>query len=303
LEAYLRAHPDPALGRRWLGSARPALIRFWYRESPQPLVPAEVFAELAPGMVSRRDPPMETAGMYTILLDTKGRPIQFDLVPQLLEENTHAGARPDPDALWSAAGLDATGLSAADSKWVPNVAFDSRMTWIGTFLGHPEMPIRVEAAWWRGKPVSFQLIGPWTRPGRDEPSVLSAGERISIVLALLFGMLGASSLLAWRHLRSGRGERRGAFRLAAVVFVCDLSEWLLAGSHTATFGEAGVFALACAWSLLQAVFIWTMYMALEPYVRCYWPHSIISLTRLLSGAYGDAAVGADLLVGIVEEQA
>ena len=302
LETYLRDHPNPARTGNWLAAARPAFTRFWYRESPRPLVTAEIFSDLAPGMVSREDPPMNVAGMYTVTLDTKGRLIQFDAVPPQLEETTlSVAARRDPAALLTAAGLDPAGLSPADPKWVPDVAFDNRMAWIGAFPGSSDTPLRVEAAWWREKPVFFKLIGPWTRPGRDQPSELSTGRRVSIVmtLALLFMMLGGSALLAKRHVRSGRGDRRGAYRLAVLVFVCDMAEWLLAGSHTATFGEAGVFSMACAWALLQAGFIWMMYMALEPYVRRYWAHSIISWTRLLAGGYRDAAVGADLLVGIL----
>jgi serine/threonine-protein kinase len=300
-ESYLRGHPDPARTRRWLADARPAFARFWYRESPRALVPSEIFSDLAPGMVSRRDPPMDVAGMYTVTLDAKGRLIEFDAVPPQLEETAPVVARSDAAALLAAASLDSASLSPADPSWVPDVAFDTRMAWSGAFPGSPDTPLRVEAAWWRGKPVSFRIIAPWTHPDRDQPFERSGGERISSImtLALLFGMLGVSGLLAWRHVRSGRGARRAAFRLAVLVFLCDMGEWLLAGSHSATLGEAGVFSMACAWSLLQAAFIWMMYMAIEPYVRRYWPHSIISWTRLLGGGYRDATVGGDLLVGIV----
>jgi serine/threonine-protein kinase len=40
------------------------------------------------------------------------------------------------------------------------------------------------------------------------------------------------------------------------------------------------------------------YLALEPWVRRQWPHSIISWTRVLAGHVRDARVGADILAGI-----
>ena len=42
-----------------------------------------------------------------------------------------------------------------------------------------------------------------------------------------------------------------------------------------------------------------LYLAVEPYVRRYWPHSIISWTRLLSGRVRDPLVGRDVLFGVM----
>jgi hypothetical protein len=47
------------------------------------------------------------------------------------------------------------------------------------------------------------------------------------------------------------------------------------------------------------VLTWVLYMALEPYVRRYWPHSIISWSRLLTGRGRDPLVGSDVLFGVL----
>ena len=60
----------------------------------------------------------------------------------------------------------------------------------------------------------------------------------------------------------------------------------------------GQFALALATSLFSAAVIWMVYLALEPYVRRHWPHSIISWSRLIDGKLGDPAVGRDALFGV-----
>ena len=51
------------------------------------------------------------------------------------------------------------------------------------------------------------------------------------------------------------------------------------------------------YSLLGAVTIGLIYLALEPYVRRRWPSLIISWNRLLVGDWRDPLVGRDILVG------
>ena len=45
--------------------------------------------------------------------------------------------------------------------------------------------------------------------------------------------------------------------------------------------------------------LWIVYLALEPYVRRFWPDGILGWTRLLSGYVRDPRVGRDLLTGCV----
>ena len=42
-----------------------------------------------------------------------------------------------------------------------------------------------------------------------------------------------------------------------------------------------------------------MYVALEPYVRRFWPDGILGWSRLLSGYVRDPRVGRDVLIGCV----
>ena len=69
--------------------------------------------------------------------------------------------------------------------------------------------MRIEASAYRGKPVYFELIGPWTRPDRMQPYQLSAGGRAFLVIfvVLVLSMLVVGALLARRNLRLGRGDR------------------------------------------------------------------------------------------------
>ncbi len=47
----------------------------------------------------------------------------------------------------------------------------------------------------------------------------------------------------------------------------------------------------------MSIFVWLVYMALEPFARRHWPHMLISWTRFLGGAFRDPLVGRDLLIG------
>jgi hypothetical protein len=119
---------------------------------------------------------------------------------------------------------------------------------------------------------------------------------VTVVLSLLFGAL----VLARRNVRLGRGDRRGAFRVAAFLLVLSMLGWLLGAHHVADLlGEFGMFGEALAFSLFFAAFVWLTYMALEPFARRRWPDLLISWTRLLSGRLRDPLVGRDILVGIL----
>src|SRR5579864_73700 len=61
----------------------------------------------------------------------------------------------------------------------------------------------------------------------------------------------------------------------------------------------GPYVMAMATSLFNGTLFWMIYLALEPYVRRHWPHSIISWSRLIDGKVRDPAVGRDVLFGVV----
>jgi hypothetical protein len=107
-------------------------------------------------------------------------------------------------------------------------------------------------------------------------------------------------LLARRNLRLGRGDRKGAFRVALFIFVVYTIAGLLRADHVASFGsELWILIKAFAFPCFWAAQVWLLYMALEPYVRRRWPHMLISWKRLLSGTLRDPLVGRDVLLGAV----
>ncbi|MDT7807384.1 MAG: eukaryotic-like serine/threonine-protein kinase [Acidobacteriota bacterium] len=282
---------------RWdrLKTGRPVAIGFWYRQSPRYLVPFNRQDTTA------LDPPHTVSGMAGVSLDARGRMLFFYGVPPQVDEHSDA---PSPAFDWSQlfaeAGLDMREFTPSEPKWVPPQAYDQRAAWDGHHPGQPDSPIHIEAAAFEGRPVWFQIINPWNRPARQEEASGLTNERAAQAFAifLFFVILLGAALLARHNLRMGRGDRRGAFRLAAFVFLLEMVSWLFGAHHVPEVnGEFSLFVENLAWTLLLACLMWLVYVALEPFVRRRWPHRIISWNRLLAGGWRDPLVGRDLLLG------
>ena len=292
---YLQQHAKQALDWDALARRQPPLIYFSYRESPEPLETRD-FAGL--GRVRDDDPPAAISGMAYITLDLTGRLLGFSAVPPQLDTSSAPAQPPDPALLFAAAGLDLKTFKPATPQWTPLAATDARAAWTGAFPSNPNLPIRVEAAWWHTKPVYFQVVGPWTPAGRmPTPS----GERRYSIAWTALNAVGAliAALIAWRNLRLGRGDRQGALRLACFGFVVSFAEFLLRAHPVATAWVFYLLIEAAAQALWAGAFLWLAYMALEPFVRRLWPRSLITWTRVLSGRWKDPLAGRDVMIGLL----
>jgi predicted Ser/Thr protein kinase len=294
---YVQEHdPSPARWER-MRTGHPAGIIFWYRQSPRYLVPFNR-EEL-----TATDPPRTVSGMANLSLDTRGRLLAFEGVPPQnvpAQESARPPAPFDWSRLFAEAGLDISNFKRVDSVWTPPHAFDERAAWEGSYPGQPETTVRVEAAAFRGRPVYYQLVNPWNPPTRQEQAPVPAGARLlqALVVVLFFVILGAAGLLARHNLRLGRGDRRGALRLAGLVFAAIIFSWLFAAHHVPSLGdEFENFVQSLAVALFIGAMLWLVYVALEPYVRRRWPGRIVSWSRVLAGDFTDPLVGRDLLLG------
>lgn len=67
--------------------------------------------------------------------------------------------------------------------------------------------------------------------------------------------------------------------------------------HVASIEEMRTQYLIFGMSAAAALQCCVLYLALEPYARKLWPHSLISWSRLVGGRLRDPLVGRDLLIG------
>jgi serine/threonine-protein kinase len=283
---------------RWerLKTGHPAGLVFWYRQSPRYLAPFNR-EEVTPA-----DPPRTVSGMANLSLDTRGRLLAFEGVPPqtVTPQESPAPARFDWSRLFAEAGLDPAAFRQVEPVWVPPHPFDERAAWEGTYPGQADVTVRVEAAAFRGRPVYYQLINPWDQPTRQTQQPLPAFVRVlqAFVVVLFFVVLCGAALLARHNLRLGRGDRKGAFRLAGFVLTASLASRLVGTHHVPVLDdEFTSFVTTLAMCLLLSAMLWLVYVALEPYVRRRWPGRIIGWNRLLAGDWRDPLVGRDLLLG------
>jgi len=293
---YIEEHDKTP--HRWeqLKSGNPSAIEFWYRESPRYLEAERLFSV---GFIQPNDPPRNVSGMIYEVLAPSGRLEYFEAAPPQLDQSKGTAPAPDWPALFKAAGLDSAQFNPAETEWTPPVWSDTRAAWTGAVPGRPGVPLRVEAAASRGKPVYFQLIWPWTRPERMQAYQPTAHERAdnAISLALFLAVLMGAVFLARRNLRLGRGDRRGAFRLAVFVLVLLALAWGIMAHHLPTSSEVGLLVIITSFALFIAAFVWLLYIGLEPYARRRWPNALISWSRVLAGQLRDPLVGRDVLTG------
>ena len=116
-----------------------------------------------------------------------------------------------------------TRRNSAPPTWTAPASTDARAAWDGTWPGSGH-PLHVEAGAWHGKPVFFSLIGPWIRTERMRPSEETRKQKVSnmIGLAIAIAIVVSGVWFAVRNYQRGRGDRRGAFRLACVVFAVEM---------------------------------------------------------------------------------
>ena len=298
---YLRhvAAEDSTL-TRWDGLAdlRPPTVFFWYRESPRHLIASD-----SNGDVTFDDPPLHYSGMKSLRVDPLGRLLYLDVIPpQVADSITVTIPEPDWSQLFVEAGLDPTRFTTTDSMWNPPVFCDARAAWVGSFHEVPDISIRMEAAAYRGKPVYFRILEPWASPGRMTTQSGRSGLQKAMILnvVLVVAALLGSGLIVRRNLQAGRGDQRGAVRIALVVLVAQMLAWLFRADHvSAPNEELELFIKGLGGALFMSGFLWMLYMAIEPMVRRRWPTLIISWSRLLAGRFRDPLVGRDLLFGVL----
>ncbi len=297
---YVHEHAKPRPDWPKVLSERPQVLVYSYRESPVYLSPHRFNVLLSPGVVTFNDPPPIESGMINMVLDAQGRLSYLQVIPPEVEPNPPPSRPVDWNPLFTAAGLDPAEFHKAEPTWLSLAAFDERAAWTGKWPG-TDFPLRVEAAAWQGRPVFFHLIGPWTEPDRSARERSRAGQHASQVIGVILAamIMIAGGLLVRRNLAKGKSDTQGALRLAWVVLLINMGLWVCVAHFVPTLATFGQFVLALSGSIFIAVAVWTLYMALEPYVRRHWPHAIISWSRLLAGNWRDPLVARDILWGIL----
>jgi hypothetical protein len=186
---------------------------------------------------------------------------------------------------------------------------DHRFAWARPPAG-PDDAFLVEAAVAGGRAVWFEVRYPWNEDVVRTSARLfydqgfggepdSPGKRYANVVGIALAALAlfGGLVVARRNLRLGRGDRRGASRLAVGVTATLAISWLLDEHHVADAHEWYLVVSFAGRALVLAGIVWWTYVAFEPFVRRHWPRQLISWNRLLAGVVRDPLVGRDVLIG------
>jgi serine/threonine-protein kinase len=197
--------------------------------------------------------------------------------------------------------LDQTKFQTVPSAWTPPHQATIRAAWEGSYPDQPDSKIHIEAGAFEGKPVYFEIFDAWDQQRDAQASIARFRQRALLVLllAIFITVLVGSALLALRNVKLGRGDRKGAFRLAGFLLVVFFLRWLFTSHHVATEAEAFNFIAGVQGILFWTFFFWVVYLAFEPFVRRRWPGRIVSWSRVLAGGFRDPLVGRDILIGAV----
>jgi hypothetical protein len=272
-------------GMTSISRGSPDGMHFIYRQSPRPMFPQNQFT-----MIERNEPAGDVPGMVTVVLDAAGRLREFSAVPIPAEKH---GAAPDWSVLLSEAGVGTAQLAEQHDTVLPPTAFDARQDWQSSDSGRA---IHITAAAYNGKPVYFRAAPPAVKSTETSERTRTFSDIMFVFAVLVCGIGGC--FLARRNVRRGRGDRQGAFRVAAFIFIAEFLAWALAAHFFPDAGEEyGAFIGGCGQALYVAGFMWILYLAVEPYVRRRWPEMLISWTRVLSGNLHDSRVGRDIMLG------
>ncbi len=221
---------------------------------------------------------------------------------QLTADDFWAASEIDWSIPFRQAGLKLEDFHSIEPVRDPPMYADQVKAWLGICPENPQILLRIEAAALDGRVVHFDIVHPWQRGDRPSfPKTLlspTCSRTFAVRFLVYATVLLAAIVMAWHNSRLGRGDREGATRLALFVLVLSMADWIVGERHVGVFAEeAAACLLWAARSTFAAAVAWTYYMALEPYVRRFWPQSIITWTRLLRGQCRDPLVGRSILFG------
>jgi serine/threonine-protein kinase len=265
---------------------------FWYRSSPDYLVgnqPRPTFD----------DPPARLAGDTQIVLDLAGRLQRWERFAPTTEPPVS-----DQALSWQP-WLDAAGLVASPVPEVapihfPRAAADQRQVWRGHWSHRPESTLRIETGSLRGHPAYFRILGAWDDASTPTRATATTSLWSTILSALIgIGFTVLAVMLGRANIRAGRGDRTGAWRVAATAVTLLVLRWLAQAHHVPDLGlERYRLFSAFGGAIIDGFVLWLFYLAAEPYVRRTWPHILIGWSRLISHGVRDRLIGRDLVVGL-----
>src|SRR5580704_6411807 len=102
-EEYVEKNDKPQPDWNAVLAARPSLLRYWYRQSPQYMLPTDFHDWFSPDILEEADPPPTLSGMIRVELDPQGQLTYFEAIPPQKEDPGTNAVAQDWNMLFAAA--------------------------------------------------------------------------------------------------------------------------------------------------------------------------------------------------------
>ncbi len=267
-------------------------LRFRYRESPNAMGKSPY------GDVEWDLPSFERPNMIRLMLDTRGRLRYFEAMPPRNPQGAR-GPGVTREDIERVTGMTLLAAKPVAPFRTPTPAFDEIHAFEGVSGALLKLPVQVQFATHRGYLTSLHFKYPWTPPaeGPRPPPTLASRLRQGFIFGATLIFLFYSLTLAWRNWRTGRADRKGAFRIAVTRLVLAILAYLTTLHITYEIYVFYFFFEALGEMLFSAAITFMLYIALEPALRARWPQSIVTWSRAVNGRFLDPQVGAHMLTG------
>jgi len=274
--------------------------QFWRRWSPAPFVPTDI--HITRPIID--EPPQAYPGSATLVMGTDGRLLGLTSAPSRPDSARDAPAM--RAGRWDAV-LRATGHDPALAvPIVPPRDFAATADTISAWAVSRDSlaDTTIVAASFRGRIVDVEtrVRGRSVASVEASPpeSLVSSSDWVWFLIVGVVPFFG-SIILAWRNLRSGRGDVRGAIFIGIVVGLLYHPQYIV----SVNLHEMGFLLLLASMmdqvpaghALIHGVRMAISYLAIEPYVRRFWPNVLVGWARVVAGRWRDPRVGRDILVG------
>lgn len=190
--------------------------------------------------------------------------------------------------VFALAGLDLAAFQEVPSAATPAGSSDAQ-AWES-----PARDVRVKAAQRNGQILEFSVVA----PGEEIAGVGWKTSNLLVVRAVFLVTLALTIPLGWCNVRRRSGDRRGALKIGSFIFAMQFVMYFIQQAAPATVSDTFLWLVSgVQTALFMACLVWLYYIALEPNVRRFWPQSLVSWARLLTGRCRDPLVGRDVVVG------
>ncbi|MCR9295092.1 MAG: serine/threonine protein kinase, partial [bacterium] len=239
-------------------------------------------------------PVVQASRESRIAIDDKGNLLGLYVHPVASSSNSDHTENFDWQKVLQLAGIESGRAKEVALQTQPNVFSDQYRAWK---IGEGESELIVQAGAVDGTLNYFEIVG-LKQAFRNPAAPQIDGYMIVAFLGNCFVWL-----VAWLNIRLGRTNWKGASRAAAFIFLLYVVQECAALSLSSTSLFRDVFLLLSdrAWghAVGHAVFVLGAYLAIEPYVRRFWPRALVGLARALEGRFSDQVVGREVLCGVL----